>query len=189
MFHLEVSVTYFTSEGVENTTETFRLTRKRAEALGIKQILLPTTFGNTAVKAIQKLKGFNIIAVTHVAGYDEPGKIQLLPENRKKLETAGVTILTTTHALSGVERGIRRKFDTVGPVIIIAQALRMLGQGIKVAVEITLMAADAGLIPMDQSIIALGGTGRGVDTATVIKPAHSHNVFDLRIEEIICKPR
>jgi hypothetical protein len=65
----------------------------------------------------------------------------------------------------------------------------MLGQGVKVGVEITLMAADAGLIPMDQSIIALGGTGRGVDAAVVIQPAHTNNVFDLNIQEIICKPR
>jgi hypothetical protein len=65
----------------------------------------------------------------------------------------------------------------------------MLGQGVKVGVEITLMAADAGLIPMDQAIIALGGSGRGIDAAMVIQPAHTNNLFDLYIQELICKPR
>ncbi|MFX1576201.1 MAG: hypothetical protein ACFFCF_03405, partial [Promethearchaeota archaeon] len=100
-----------------------------------------------------------------------------------------VPILTASHVLSGVERGIRNKFDIIGPAILIANALKMLGQGVKVGVEITLMAADAGLIPMNQPVLALGGSGRGVDTAMIIQPAHTNKVFDLYIQELICKPR
>jgi hypothetical protein len=55
-------------------------------------------------------------------------------------------------------------------------------------VEITLMAADAGLIPTDQDIIAVGGTGSGADTALRIKPANAARFFDLRIREVIAKP-
>jgi hypothetical protein len=123
-----------------------------------------------------------------MTGFKEPGENQLLSEHRKTLEDAKIPILTSSHVLSGVERGIRKKFNIIGYAVIIASALRMLGQGVKVGVEITLMAADAGLIPMDQSVIALGGTGRGVDTAMVVQPAHTNNVFDLYIQEIICKP-
>ncbi|MFX1565869.1 MAG: hypothetical protein ACFFCH_07760, partial [Promethearchaeota archaeon] len=94
-----------------------------------------------------------------------------------------------SHVLSGVERGIRQKFDTIGPAILIASALKMLGQGVKVGVEITLMTADAGLLPMDQAIIAFGGSGRGLDTAMIIQPAHTNHLFDLYIQELICKPR
>ncbi len=61
------------------------------------------------------------------------------------------------------------------------------GKGTKVAVEITLMAADAGLIPAQQDV-ACGGTGRGLDTALVIKPA-LQALFDLEVLEFICKPR
>jgi hypothetical protein len=38
-------------------------------------------------------------------------------------------------------------------------------------------------------IISIGGSGRGADAALVLKPAHQNNFFDLRIREIICKPR
>jgi len=186
---MKVSVTYFEQKGSENTEETLRLAYHRAKELKLTHAIVPTTSGATAIKALKIMKDVNLIVVTHMSGFTQPGEHQLLPEHRKTLEQAKVPILTATHALSGVERGIRKKFDTIGPAIIIANALKMLGQGVKVGVEITLMVADAGLIPMDQPILALGGTGRGVDTAMVIRPAHTNNVFDLYIQELVCKPR
>jgi hypothetical protein len=186
---MKIPVTYFEEKGKENTDETLRLAYKRAKELKITHVIVPTTTGATAVKAAELMKDLNLVVVTHMSGFKTPGENQLLPEHRKTLEDAKATTLTASHTLSGVERGIRNKFDTIGPAIIIASALKMLGQGVKVGVEITLMAADAGLIPMDQSIIALGGTGWGVDAAMVIQPAHTNNVFDLYIQELICKPR
>ena len=70
-----------------------------------------------------------------------------------------------------------------------ANTLRVFGQGLKVAIEITMMAADAGLVSPEEEVIAIAGTGRGADTAIVVKPANAHNAFALRIKEIICKPR
>jgi hypothetical protein len=57
-----------------------------------------------------------------------------------------------------------------------------------VAVEIAVMAADAGALS-GEDIVAIGGSGRGADTALIIKPAHQNNFFDLKIREVICKPR
>jgi hypothetical protein len=67
--------------------------------------------------------------------------------------------------------------------------LRMFGQGMKVACEIAAMAADAGLVRTDEEIIAIGGTGRGADTAVVLQPSYVHRLFNLKVKEIICKPR
>lgn len=50
------------------------------------------------------------------------------------------------------------------------------------------MAADAGLISVDRDIVAVGGTGRGADTALRIHPANAARFFDLKIREIIAKP-
>jgi hypothetical protein len=63
-----------------------------------------------------------------------------------------------------------------------------LGKGLKVACEITMMAADSGLVPTNEDAIAIGGTGNGADTAVVLRPVNSHNFFDLKIKEILCKP-
>jgi hypothetical protein len=97
-------------------------------------------------------------------------------------------IVAASHALSGIERSVAQKHSGIYPVLLIADTLRLLGQGTKVAVEIAVMAADAGALT-GNDIISVGGTGRGADTALVLKPAHQNNFFDLRIREIICKPR
>jgi len=64
----------------------------------------------------------------------------------------------------------------------------MLGQGTKVAVEIAVMALDSGTIGYMEPIIALGGTGLGVDTAIIMRTSHGSNILDCKIDEFICKP-
>jgi len=67
--------------------------------------------------------------------------------------------------------------------------LRTFGQGVKVCYEITIMACDAGLIKAKEEVIAIGGTGRGADTAMVIKPANMNTFFNIEAREILCMPR
>lgn len=64
----------------------------------------------------------------------------------------------------------------VYPLLLIADTLKLFGQGTKVAVEVAVMAADAGALS-GQDIVAIGGSGRGADTALVLKPAHPNNFF------------
>jgi len=66
--------------------------------------------------------------------------------------------------------------------------LMMFCEGFKVAVEIAAMAADAGLVRTDEDIISIAGTGKGADTALVIRPAISKRLFDLRVKKILAKP-
>ena len=83
---------------------------------------------------------------------------------------------------------MRKKFNSSSPGEIIAQSLRMLGVGMKVGIECTVMAADAGLVNTDEDIIAIAGTGSGADTAFVVRPVNSQDLFDLKVKEILCKP-
>jgi hypothetical protein len=84
---------------------------------------------------------------------------------------------------------VRKKLGTYELEEIIAYTLRIFGQGMKVACEIALMAADAGLVRTDEPAIAIAGTGQGADTAVVLRPANAQTFFDMRIMEILCKPR
>jgi len=86
-------------------------------------------------------------------------------------------------------RAVRKQFKTYELDDIVANTLRILGEGMKVGCEITLMAADAGLINTEKDTISISGTGRGADTALVLKPANTQSFFDLKIKEILCKPR
>ncbi len=180
---------YFEKPGKKNTEETLRFALEAARSHGIKTIVLPTVEGDSVEELLKlEVQGFNIVAVTHVNGFKEPGVQELSLEKRQELEAAGIKVVTTTHVLSGAERSLSRKFGGVNPVEIIAYTLRMLGQGTKVAVEVAVMALDSGYINYMEPIISIGGTGRGVDTAIIMRTAHSANILDCKIDEIICKP-
>ncbi|MFQ6054070.1 MAG: pyruvate kinase alpha/beta domain-containing protein [Candidatus Bathyarchaeia archaeon] len=185
---VEKGIVYFAERGEGNTDKTLEAAKRRAEELGIRDIVVASTRGGTGVKAVEVFKGYNVVVVTHSTGFREPGKQELGEEAAEKIRRGGGKILTTGHAFAGVDRAVRRKFETVGPAEIIAQTLRLLGQGMKVCVECVAMAADAGLIPADRDVISISGSGRGADTAVVIKPANSNRLFDLYVREIIAKP-
>ena len=184
----QVPVVYFDRPGPENTEETLALARARAEALGIRHVLVATTSGATGRRAAEVFRGFHLVAVTHSAGFRSPNEQELLEEHRAALEALGADILTCQHALGGVNRAVRRKLGTYELDEIIAFTLRVLGEGTKVACEISLMAADAGKVPTGEPVVAIAGTGSGADTAVVLLPSNAQQFFDLRIQEYICKP-
>jgi len=186
----EVMSRYFRKAGKSNTLNVLEAVARRAGELGIQKVLVPSVSGTTALAAAKTLGGgARIIAVTHVTGFDGPNVQELSPAMRKRLESAGVSVLTGQHAFGGVGRAVRNRLGTYQVDEIMAWTLRTFGQGSKVAVEIALMAADAGLVRTDEDVISMGGTCEGVDTALVVRPANSYHFFDLKVREVICKPR
>jgi hypothetical protein len=147
-----------------------------------------TTSGATGVQAVQTLQGLDVVAVSHSTGFRGPDIQELTAENRAAIESAGAMLLTCQHAFGGVGRAVRKKLGTYELEEIIAFTLRTFCEGIKVAAEICLMAADAGLVRTDEPVIAIAGTGRGADTAAVLKPANAQTFFELCFVEIICMP-
>lgn len=188
MQEITTQTVYFTASGPNNTERTLSLAGERAEALSISTVLVATTSGATGLKAAQLLTNQQVVAVTHSAGFREPYTIEHDCPICNRILEAGGKVLTTTHAFGGVGRAVRKKLDTYQTEEIIAYTLRLFGQGLKVAAEITLMASDAGLVPDAGPIIAVGGSGKGADTAVVLLPTHAQTFFDLRFLEIICMP-
>ena len=185
---VERKVIYFNEAGKHNTDALLRIVKQYVEKEGIRNIVVASTTGETGAKASKTFKRYNIVIVTHCFGFREPGKIELEDEYRNEILANGAKIFTGVHALSSVERAIRKDFGTIQPLELIANTLRLMSEGTKVCVEITLMAADAGLIPVDKDVIAIAGTGRGADTALRIRPANASRFFDLKIREVIAKP-
>ena len=185
----EITCRYFTRPGEENTKAALEAAARRARELSIKTVLVASCSGKTALAARNIIGGdVRIVAVTHVTGFVRPNHQELTEKRRRELEEKGITVLTCQHAFGGVGRGVRKKLATYQVDEIMAFTLRTFGQGAKVAVEIALMAADAGLVRTDEDIISLGGTSQGVDAALVIQPANSADFFDLKVKEVICKP-
>ncbi len=186
---LQKKVTYFENSGKHNVDVLLELVKEYVEKECIRNILVASTTGETGVKVSKIFKGYDVVVVTHCSGFREPGKIELKDEYAREILENGAKIFRGIHALSGVERAIRKDFGSIQPLELIANTLRLMCEGTKVCVEITLMAADAGLIPVDKDIIAIAGTGRGADTALRIQPANTARFFDLKIREVLAKPR
>ncbi len=185
---MQTTTVYFEKMGQENTDATLKLAKKRAEELGIDTVVVASSRGETGVRAVKILKGLKVIIISHVAGFTGPNAQEFTEENRKIVESKGGIILTTAHAFAGLSRAMRAKHNMYMLGEIVGDTLRIISQGTKVACEISGMAADAGLIPVGKDVICVGGTGKGADTACVIKPVNTHNFFEIKVKEIICKP-
>ncbi len=185
----EVKAVYFQDMGPQNTDRVLEIARQRAVELGIRTILVATTTGGTAVKAIRALKGFRVIAVSHSEGYHETNSQEMTEENKRQFESLGGKVLTTAHTFAGISRAMRTKFKTYVIGDIIAETLKVFGNGTKVSCEICMMAADSGLVRTDEDVIAVAGSRDGADTALLLRPVNSQNFFDLKIREVLCKPR
>jgi hypothetical protein len=180
---MESKIIYFEDTGPENTEATFRLAQERLNALGIKKLVLASTTGATARKAMEFFKdsGTKLIVVPHQ--YDFHRELNAFPEELVKiLRAAGHevhfgTMLFHTDGL----------YESTTPTLM-ANLLRCFCQGVKVCFEIVLMVTDAGLVSSGEKVIAIAGTGRGSDTALVMQAASSQHLRRLKVNEIICKP-
>ncbi|MFX0114231.1 MAG: pyruvate kinase alpha/beta domain-containing protein [Candidatus Hodarchaeota archaeon] len=184
---------YFPSSGSQHTDIVLEQAVQYTQEAKIKKIVLASTTGATAKKMlgyIEKRPDLQLIVVTHHTGF----RVKDTQEFDKKIalelqKRSNCRILTTSHALSGVERSFRTEFKTMLPLEMIALTLRRaFGDGTKVCMEIALMAADSGLIDTETDVLCIAGTGRGADTAWRVRPSTSNRLFDLRMKELIAKP-
>ncbi len=191
---METRIHYLDSPGNQNTEKVVELAVKRAKDRKIDRIVVASGTGRTGVLIAEKAgkKGIQTVVVTGAYGFSNKGEWEMKKSNEEKLRRMGVPIVSATHALSGVERSMTKKLGGASRVEAVAEALRSLfGQGMKVCVEISIMAADAGKAPCDADaeIVAVAGTDEGADTAVIIRPSNANTFFDLQIREIIAMPR
>ncbi len=187
---MDIPVIYFNKTGSQNTDLTLQAVRKRCLDLGIQEVVIASTHGNTGFKALEIFNGtsIQIIVVGISYSYRSEGWV-MDPVIRQQLEDCGAKVLISHHALGDdVNAGISGQ-GIFHPNQIVAETLRRFSQGMKVAVEITIMAAEAGLIGTDHEVISIGGTHQGADTAIVVKPSYARNFLDFEIREILAKPR
>ncbi len=179
---MEEKIVYFEEPGPDNTLETLQLAFERAKARGISKIILASTRGDTARLAAERLVGTDVklVVVPHQYGF---GERQRFPSDLVgELESRGHrvyfgTMLFHTDSLVGNNT----------PALL-ATLLRTFCQGMKVCLEIIMMATDGGCVALGESVIAVSGTGRGADTAVVAAASSSNRLSELHVTEIICKP-
>lgn len=158
--------------------------------MGISDLVVASTHGDTGFKALKIFKDtkVQIIVVGISYSYKSEGW-EMSSSVRKELEDQGAKVIISHHVLSDDIIGGVSEQGIPHPHKIIAETLRRFSQGVKVAVEITIMAAEAGAIKTDHEVISIGGTHQGADTALVVKPSYARDFYDFEIREIIAKPR
>jgi hypothetical protein len=187
---MKQETTYFEEMGITNTKETLQIAKERALKAGIKTIIIASTYGHTIQKALETFKGIDTEFI--IVG----GKRQDFPDKlHVKLTQQGhKTIFNDDHSLT---------YPTMA-----WEVLRRFSEGMKVCVQMTLLATDLGILPPGIEAIAIAGTGRvdypqggGADTAILIETVKSKDFLHLdlpiseskrqgrKIKEILCKPR
>jgi hypothetical protein len=184
-----VETVYFEGKGKQYTEETLKLAKKRADELGIKNIVIASYTGYAGVLASEMFKDYNLVVSAGMMGFTEPNVHRMIDENRQNIEANGGKIFYHLHSFGGLGRAVKQKFGPIQVDEIIAYTLRLFSQGVKVALEISCMACDAGMIKSEVPCIAIAGSGGGADTAVVLIPANTHRFFDTKVLEVLCKPR
>jgi hypothetical protein len=187
---VEKPVFYFDEKGPHNTEKTLEIALAGCQAQGISKIVVASSRGDTALKLRETADpALDIIAVTYSAGSRYVEDVAAFNQNAHKLEESGIRIVRGIHALSGTERAFETKYKSAFiPLNIVADTLRMFCHGVKVCVEIAVMAAEHGYISPDEEVVAIAGSHHGADTAVVLKPAYAADMFKTRIKQLLCMP-
>ncbi|HOX07542.1 MAG TPA: pyruvate kinase alpha/beta domain-containing protein [Planctomycetota bacterium] len=187
------TVVYLDKPGRKGCPACLEAAAERAAELGVRHVVVATSSGRTGLEMARALRAAGsraaVVGVGYAANFAAKwGRLE--KRFTAPAEKLGAVFIAGTHALGGVNGAVRDRFGGCAtPGNLIAGAYYTFGQGMKVAVEVALMAADQGAVPTDREILALGGTAEGADTAVVLSPACSQDFFKLRVHEVVCMPR
>lgn len=188
---MEKRVIYFEKPGRDNTAECLRVVKEAVASGTIRHLVVASTTGETGLLFADALKGtgVNLVVVTHSVGFKEPNTSEMTEQMRSKITELGARVYTGSMLTHSIDVAFSGKFSGYSLTQIIANTLRRFGEGPKVCVECVMMAVDAGLVPEAEEVLAVAGTARGADSVLLIKSAASKRFLELRVLEILAKPR
>ena len=190
---------YFDKPGRHNTNKVVEVVLKRLAEGDLNTIVVASTTGYTALEfsqALQGQEGITLISVGETPLIREWGTEWpvLKPETRQDLERRGVIVADRIPYLMHSSVLDYSQWKAPSAEELLRETLYAFGQGLKVAVEVVLIAVACGFLEPFQDVIAVGGTSRGADTAIVVRATYPNHVFSqdaakrLKIHEILGKP-
>lgn len=169
------SDSYFENPGPDNTKDVVEALSKRLEETGIKTVVVASDSGETALELGKKIDGKAKLVVISME--------TVAKDVRAALEKMGAIIYENCIPAFRAKNLEHMK-----------NTYYTLGQGFKVAVEVVVMAASEGAVKSGEDVIGVGGTGKGADTALIVKAAPPEDVLGkdirkrLEIREVIAMP-
>jgi len=185
---MEIKTVLFKSAGPQNTDSALRIAAESTRHFDVKKVIVASTSGSTARKALEIIDKNKLIVVSHAYGFYESNIDEMEHEVRRLLKDEGVPVITAAHTFAGFARAVRRKFGIYLVEDIVAAVLRTVSEGFKVAYELVTMATDAGHVNTGDRVIVVAGTGEGADTVVMMRAANSHDFFNVKVEAVLAKP-
>ena len=172
-----------------DTSEVLDLAEEFARDRDIDDVVVASTSGDTGLVAIKTFDPIekNLVVVGHSTGFSDQNEQELNEEAIGKIERAGGKVFVGPMVFHNINSAIGDK-EGFSSSDLVADTLRLFGQGTKVALECVLMAADAGLVDAGKDVLSIAGTGSGVDTVLLIHSANSKDFFESRVKEVVAKP-
>jgi hypothetical protein len=187
------SVVYFDTPGFANTATVIETVIERVKTRDIETVVVPATTGKTADLFVRQLNGkVKVAAVSEnealsackrIANQDQGLLGKLI---RKRLNAA----------IEEADRKLRRDaldmtfLPFCGETYVaVSETLYAFGQGMKVALEVSVAAVEVGKVEPYSRIIAVGGTGEGADTAIVVRTSPQSEAFgqDIKKRLAVCE--
>lgn len=188
---MERKVRYFEKTGPDNSEACLGIVKQAISDHRYHSVVIASTRGETGRLFAKNLQHSDaaVVVVTHSYGFKEPDTIEMPAGVRSEIESYGAKVYTGSMLTHSLETSLAGKFSGLYPTLLIAQSLRRFGEGPKVCCEIVMMAVDGGLIPEGKEVLAVAGTAWGADTVMVLRSAASKRFLELKVLEILAKPR
>lgn len=195
-------------------TQLFAEACERAVAHGVQNVLVATNSGES-VETAQDVMGpnFDFYAVGNPSSSRAKGLVLhagISPEVQARLEARGITVITrevsafsklpgnTTYRRAN-RAYVERFGGTYGPDEVVPQNIckvlnhvisEFFGDGPRVCMEIVLMAADSGQLPLAGDCMAIARPLGYAHTAMVITPVTSDHLFgtQFRVKDLLLVP-
>ena len=173
------STVYFNNGGKQNSMATFRAVKEAVKFYKPEAVVIGTLSGESAFEAAKVLEGMKVrvIAIPFQKNYwHKWGPPKEIFVNEAK--ALGVEFIPNEPEVKVLDR---EKPE-------IAAAWRVVSQGVKVGVQCATMAVDAEMIQEGSTVISIGGTKQGVDTAIVLETFGFEKILKSNIKGIIAMP-
>lgn len=186
---IEKKVLYFDTPGRDNTLACVEQVRREVEENGYRYVVVASNSGETGLEFAKALKDMDseVYVVKYSEGMEDNPEID--EDIKGKLTEQGATLFRSPSIDMSLDSAFGLKLAPMEPSRVVHTALKSFGEGLKVCCEIVMMATDKGLISQGVEAIAVAGTDSGADTVAVVKASASNRFRELKVLEILAKPR
>ena len=173
-------ITYFETNGENNTNDVLEIAKKRYLEGGIDVVVIASSLGKTALLAAEKFADTKVKLI--IVGEVLEG------EQCPSSEISNLLIDKGHKVIWGMPMGMMSKFSKNDTSSLIADAFKRVSEGFKVVCEIVFIATSLGFLKIGQKVISIAGTHNGADTAVVARAGGFDSFYEFQVHEILCKP-